>query len=568
MTNSDRRIAGLPKWRAAVVALIAVLSTAVVTGATGAMGSTDPSGATDSNGSTEPNGSAGRSAVAELDANSVAAVQCAGFVNETFERIPGGPASILSSKLVAASGNTHEYCAVQGYVQPQIQFEMRLPTRSWNGRYFQVGCGGFCGVVSIESCADVLAQDFAVMAHNMGHVGAIIKEPLWGSDPQLRLDYGGRATHLIAIVGKVIAERFYGKRPARAYFRGCSTGGREGLSEAQRYPQDFDGIVAGDPAFPGRLGAIANNWDARQLVQPDGNPTFTPAKLQVLHAAVLKACDALDGVKDGIVSDPRACRFDVARVTCAANADRPDCLNKAQAEAARRLYGGPVNSSGERLMPGGVPMGSELGWGGKTSGSLPDGYLKYLAFPQNPGGDYGYRSFNFDTDVAKAEEMARLYDPVAPHEAPDLRGFEARGGKLIVYHGWADPGLSPLAVLDYYALVARRQGGQEKVRSWFRVFMVPGMFHCRGGDSPNTFDMLAPMVRWVEKGEAPEQVRATQLKDGQIVRTRPLFPYPTVARYTGHGDVNDAANWSAAQPSVKYNDIIDWIWGPPASVAR
>jgi len=505
--------------------------------------------------------SQGSAPIAELDARIAGAMQCEQLAREDFTKTFEAPLSVLSAKLVPASGDTEEYCAVNGYIQPQIQFEVRLPSRTWNGRYFQVGCGGFCGVINIDNCADALAANFVVAAHNMGHVGLPTKDPVWGSDPALREDYGGRSTHLMSIAGKALAERYYGKRPARSYFRGCSTGGREGLSEAQRYPEDFDGIIAGDPAFPGRLGAIANNWDARHLLRDDGSEVFSRAKLEVLAGAVMKACDKLDGLVDGIITDPRVCKFDPARIQCKKD-DGPDCLTAEQVAAAKALYSGPVNSKGEKLMPGATPYGSELSWSGAGRRSLAEGYLRYLAFPTNPPADYDYRSFDFDTDVAKTEEMARLYDPVAPYEAPDLRAFEQRGGKLIVYHGWADAGVSPMAMLDYYAHVTARQGGGEKVREWFRVFMVPGMFHCRGGNAPNTFDLLPAIVKWVEKGEAPDRIVATQFGPEGVIRTRPLFPYPAYARYTGKGDVNDEANWVSASPKKAPDDRLDWVRAP------
>jgi feruloyl esterase len=231
--------------------------------------------------------SQGGGTLATLDASLGGAIPCERLVEEDFKDTFEAPLSVLSAKVVPAKDGTAEYCAVNGVIQPQIQFEVRLPSKSWNGRYFQVGCGGFCGVIGINSCADALADNFVVAAHNMGHVGLVIKDPVWGSDPALREDYAGRSTHLMSIAGKAWAERYYGKRPARSYFRGCSTGGREGLTEAQRYPDDFDGIIAGDPAFPGRLGAIANNWDAQRLLRDDGSEVFTPAKLDVLHKGVM-----------------------------------------------------------------------------------------------------------------------------------------------------------------------------------------------------------------------------------------------------------------------------------------
>jgi feruloyl esterase len=499
-------------------------------------------------------------AKAAVDARIVEARSCERFAAEDFRNL-AVPAMLISSKRIPAAGKLPEYCQVTGVIQPQIQFEMRLPTKSWNGRYYQVGCGGFCGVIGIDGCDPALAADFVVAAQNMGHVGLPIKDPVWGSDVALRADFGGRSTHLMAVTAKAIAERYYGKRPAYSYFQGCSTGGREGLMEAQHAPGDFDGIIAGDPAFAGRLGALANNWDARHLLRTDGSDVFTPAKLKVLNDAVLKRCDKIDGLADGILMDPRRCTFDAATIACPAD-DRPDCLTAEQVATAKALYQGPVNAAGVKLMPGATPFGSELSWSGAGRLALAGGYLRYLAHTTNPASDYDWRSFDFDKDVEGVESQAALYDPVAPHTAPDLTAFAKAGGKLLVYHGFADAGVSPFALLDYRAQVAARQGGSAGLAPWFRVFMVPGMFHCRGGNAPNEFDTLQPMIDWVEKGVAPERLIAVQRQDGKVLRSRPLYPYPAYASFTGKGDVADAANWKAATPKGPVDDRIAWIWSP------
>lgn len=499
---------------------------------------------------------------AAVDAKLKAVMSCAALASEDFTSLAEAPSAITSTREVPASEGASAYCDVTGYVQPQIGFEVRLPLSTWNGRYFQAGCGGVCGVIRIDDCEGPLAGGFAVAAENMGHVGTMLGPALWASDLRERVDYGKRSTHVTAVIAKAIIERFYGRRPAYSYFRGCSTGGREGLSEAQHYPADFDGIISGDPAFAGRLGAYANNWDARQLLTRSGAPVFPPQKLQLLHAAVLKACDALDGVKDGILSDPRQCHFDVKTLQCPAGHEGPECLSAAQVTAAQRIYDGARNSRGERLFPGHLLYGSEVGWSGEYLATLSDTYLKYMVNPKpNPPG-YSHWDFDFERDEPMAAAAAKLYDPVAPHQSPDLAAFKARGGKLIVYHGWADQGVSPLATLDYYAKVTGKEGGIRAVQSWFRVFMVPGMLHCRGGDAPNTFDFLPPIMAWVERGQAPQSVIARQLQGGRVVRSRPLYPYPAYAVYSGHGDVNDAASWVSKTPARMPDDNIDWIWAP------
>ena len=512
---------------------------------------------------TPANAQTGKIVKAQTDAQLVSTISCEALGKVDLTQDQESPATITGAKLVAASPAANEYCAVTGYVQPQVQFEIRLPTKSWNGRYFQIGCGGFCGFVNIAGCGDMLAKDFVVAADNMGHAGDILKEPLWGSSADARRDYGARGTHVTALVAKRVIAAFYGKAPAYRYFRGCSTGGREGLMEAQHHPEDFDGIVSGDPAFAGRLGAIANVWAAQKLFRRGNVPIFDQASLTLLHQRTIAACDAIDGVKDGIIDDPRQCRFDPASLQCSATGGS-DCLTAEQVAAAKAVYDGPRNSKGQRLYPGGMMPGSEGAWGGADTWSLPQGSLRYLMFAQNPARDYDYHDFDWDRDLAKVRDQVALYDPVAPGSAPDLAAFHARGGRLILYHGWSDQGVSPLGSLDYYAQVAARQGGVTSLRDWFRLFMVPGMFHCRGGNAPNSFDFMPGIIAWVEKGAAPDGVVASQKDGDTLVRTRPLFAYPAVARYDGKGDVNIAASWHPAMPASTPDGRIDWLWGPAA----
>ncbi|MGH6991958.1 MAG: tannase/feruloyl esterase family alpha/beta hydrolase [Caulobacteraceae bacterium] len=501
---------------------------------------------------------------APVDKDLSGRVACVSLAGEDLSRLPGAPSLVFSAAVVPASGELPEYCDVKGEVAPQIAFEVRMPVRDWNGRYLQSGCGGFCGTINIAGANDALTKGFAVAAGDMGHVGGMIQLPIWAESPDLRRDFGHRSTHVTAEAAKALVERFYDRAPAFSYWRGCSTGGRQGLTEAQWYPGDFDGIIAGDPAFPGRLGGVYNIWEAQHLFTADGSPVFSTREIDLLHRAVLRACDGLDGVKDGILSDPRACRFDVATLLCR-GAARGDCLTPLQVADAKALYEGPRNSRGALLSPGGEMFGSEAAWNWPGTLAFADGSARFLDFSPNPPSGFTYRDYDFDRDPARVRSDLALYDPVPAGTAPDLISFARRGGRLIVYHGWADQGVSPLNTLDYYAQVAARQGGYDAVRAWFRVFMVPGMFHCRGGDAPNEFDLLPKMMAWVEKDRPPESVLAVQ-KDakGAIVRERPLFPYPEYAAYNGTGDVNAASNWKAARPARAPRDEIKWIWGPAA----
>jgi pimeloyl-ACP methyl ester carboxylesterase len=484
---------------------------------------------------------------------------CEAIMHEDFAGIPDAATSILEARHIKAEGANPSHCKITGVIAPQIQYELRLPDE-WNGRYLQSGCGGFCGFNPINSCADGQARGFAVGASNLGHVGGVWAPPVWATEPQLRRDFGGRATHVLALAAKVIIERYYGKKAERSYFKGCSTGGREGLQIAQDHPEDFDGIIAGDPAFAGRLGAIWNNWVAHTLMTPANRPVFAGEDLVLLNKAVLNACDAVDGLKDGILTDPRQCRFDPGKLLCRKGVASA-CLSADQVAAARAMYGGARNSAGVQLHPGGAPYGSELDWNGPMMAEVATQSLRFLSFPEARP-TYNFRDFDWDRDIAAVEDAARTYDPVAPRKAPDLRAFHQRGGRLIAYHGQADLGVPPEGLTDYYAQIWTREGGLERTREWFRLFMVPGMFHCRGGDVPDHFDMLTAIVDWVEQGKAPDGIVATQLDaNGAVKRTRPLFAYPNVAQYKGTGDQNDAANWTL-KPVKPGDDRIDWIWKP------
>jgi len=484
---------------------------------------------------------------------------CEALRAKDFASLPDAATSIMTAQRVAAAPDKPAHCRITGIVAPQIQFELRLPD-DWNGRYLQGGCGGFCGFMPIDGCADGQARGFAVAASNLGHVGAVWAPPVWASNPALRADFGGRATHSLAVAAKAIIAAYYGRRPSYSYFKGCSTGGREGLGIAQQHPEDFDGIVAGDPAFAGRLGGIWNNWTAHQLMTPDNTPTFAPEDLTLLNGAVLKACDGLDGVRDGILTDARQCRFDPAQLQCRSGA-KGRCLSAAQVAAARAMYGGARNSAGLLLYPGGAPYGSELDWNGPMMAAISQQSLRFLAFPEiRPAFDY--KTFDWDRDVKALESTAAVYDPVVPHEAPDLAAFKARGGRMIAYHGGSDWGVPPEGMIDYYAQVWNRSGGLARTREWFRLFIVPGMFHCRGGAAPNNFDMLTAIVDWVEKGTTPDGIVAEERDErGALKRSRPLYAYPNVARYIGKGDENDGANWTmrVVQPG---EDRADWIWKP------
>lgn len=486
-----------------------------------------------------------------------------------FGRIPGAPTRVTSAAVVAATASAPEFCDVKGYVAPQVQFELKLPTSTWQGRYLQNGCGGFCGAVgatTFPACDLQPGGDFAVAATNDGHSAAGFDAVWAATDEQIRIDLGSRAVHVVAVAAKAIIAAFYGVGPRHSYFNGCSDGGREGLQEAQRFPDDFDGIIAAAPAnIWAPLNGEFQPWLGSINAGAGGSPILGLDKLAALHAAALAACDGVDGLVDGQIDDPRACAFDPGTIQCPGQTDQASCLTPAQVEVARKAYGGPVDAKGRHLYPGGEPIGSELAWAGwfVTAPGAPsvalligDDYLKYSAFPIGQATS-SVQDWRFDlAGFNRLRQEGRVFDSTSA----DLERFRARGGKLILWHGWADQAIPPTGTLAYYDAVQDRMGGLQKVQQFARLFMVPSVNHCGGGFGPNQFDLVNPIVHWVEQGTAPSRIVATQLgPGGAVLRTRPLFPYPEQARYTGSGSLDDAANFVGVMPSPLPDDDVDWV---------
>jgi len=486
-----------------------------------------------------------------------------------FGAIPGAPTRVSSAAVVAATATTPEFCDVKGYVSAQVQFELKLPTKTWQGRYLQNGCGGFCGAIGqtgFPSCDVQPGGDFAVSATNDGHSGAGF-DALWAAtDEQERVDLGTRAVHVVSVASKAIIRAFYGIAPQRSYFMGCSDGGREALSEAQRFPADFDGIVAGAPANVwGPLNGEFQVWVARINTDAQGDSILTPAKLPALHAAAIASCDGVDGLVDGQIDDPRACRFDPASIRCAAGTDQPTCLTPAQVDVVRQAYSGPVDARGRHLYPGGEPVGSELAWAGwfVTPPGAPgigpligDNYLKYSAFPIGQPTS-SVQDWTFDVaGFNRLRQEGRVFNSTNA----DLGAFRNRGGKLLLWQGWADQAIPPTTVTTYYQAVRDRMGGLTATQRFARLFMFPSVNHCGGGFGPNQFDLVNPIVHWVERGEAPTRILATQTgATGNVVRTRPVFAYPEQARYTGTGSIDDAANFVGVMPARAPDDHFNWV---------
>lgn len=441
------------------------------------------------------------------------------------------------------------FCRVTGSIKPtldsDIRFEMWLPAKGWNGRFMQTGNGGAAGAIVYSSLAEPLSHGYAVANTDTGHQGGMGDFSWVAEHPEKLTDFGYRSTHELTIVGKAITAARYGKSPERSYWNGCSTGGRQGLQEAQRFPDDYDAIIAGSPA---------NNWLSLQalsiLIQnnfgPDG---LRPDKLGILKNAAIASCDTLDGVTDQVISEPAMCKFDPAVTQCKGD-QTGQCLSAKEVAAAKRNYAGVVNSNGEIQMPGTGP-GSEPLWGAYASPQFMIGtsYFRY-AVMKDPNWDPA--TLNVDTDLKLAEQT----DPVVAVD-PDLSGFIAHGGKLLIYHGTVDGLISYGSTVNYYQSVVDKLG-EDRIKDNVKFYLVPGMSHCSGGEGAFSIDWLSAMEEWREKGKTPGALPATRpdVIPGAFGAppttgngfTRPACAYPNVARYKGNGNDKDAASFECIAP--------------------
>jgi feruloyl esterase len=466
------------------------------------------------------------------------------------------------------------HCEVQAITRPtkdsEIRLQVWLPVSGWNRKYLQVGNGGWAGLIDKTAMIDPLRRGYAVAATDDGHQGGgPVPGASWAmGHPEKLIDFGYRAVHETSIQAKAIVRAHFGRGPARSYFSGCSDGGREALMEAQRYPEEFDGIIAGAPANDWSHLFTGFVWNEQALAQTP----IPPAKLPVIQNAVLAACDALDGVRDGLVEDPRACHFDPGSLLCKAG-EASDCLSQGQVTTLRKIYAGPKNPrTGKQIFPG-YPMGTEAIPGGWSPWMLPPGlqsifgnsYYGQAVFEQ---ANWDFRTLSFDVDVEFGDAKA---GPVLNATNPDLRSFRANGGKLIQFHGWGDAAISPLSSIEYYENVRAFLGRFPDARSanndppdFYRLFLVPGMAHCSGGIGPNDFgnargstradanhNILTALEAWVERGTAPAKLigTGTMVNDPAKMLTRPLCPYPQTAHYRGTGDPSNADNFTCAIPA-------------------
>jgi hypothetical protein len=484
----------------------------------------------------------------------------AGAFTPPQDAAPGGPGGPVNYKALPA------FCRLQGVLTPSsdshIEFELWLPASGWNGRYEGLGNGGFAGAIDYAGLANAVVNGYAASDSDTGHRANFIDARWALGHPEKVADFGYRAVHETAEKAKALITAFYGYPARKSYFSSCSDGGREALMEAQRFPADYDGILAGAPANDWTE-LLANAAEETQMLA-DTAKYIPPSKLPAIQAATLAACDAQDGVKDGIINDPSRCKFDPSVLLCK-GAETDSCLTAPQIASLRRLYTGARDASGKTIFPGRLP-GAEVGpagWGVWITGQKPGTSLmygfatQYYANMVFEDGNWDYHTFQLDRALKVAEDKtARVLNSTDP----DLKRFESRGGKLIVYHGWNDPAISPLSSVNYFHSVQSKMGAKQ-TDAFFRLYLAPGMAHCGGGPGPDSFgqavsrtadadhSLSRALERWVESGQVPARVIATKYTNGDssVTRTRPLCPYPQTASYKGSGSTDDAANFACIE---------------------
>jgi TonB family protein len=487
--------------------------------------------------------------------------------------VPPGAASVQGAGSFAK--NLPAFCRVQATLAPAkdsaIKIEVWMPLAGWNHNYRGLGNGGFAGYIDYPSLGVAINSGFASASTNTGHDGTPLDASWAKGHPDKVTDFGWRAIHETAVKAKAIIQAFYGEVPKHSYFTGCSNGGRQALMEAQRFPEDYDGIIAGAPANYWTKVFATFIFDI-QALQSTPDAYIGPDKIPVIAKAVVAACDANDGVKDGVLNDPRECRFTPETLLCK-QGDSPDCLSAAQVAALKKIYAGPHDASGKLMYPGFEP-GGEAGPGGWFAwiGRGPDKdlqtvfatgfYSNMIATPQ----PVDLKTIDIAAAVKLAEDQqGRTFNA----DDPNLKAFAARGGKLIMYHGWSDAALPPLGAIKYFENVQAALGRQQ-TDAFMRLYMAPGMQHCGGGPGANSFgqgaltggaqqDIHEVLQQWVEKGTAPDRIIASKFNDPAdhskgVAMTRPLCPYPQFAKYKGSGDTNNAANFACAQRELKTAD--------------
>jgi hypothetical protein len=465
---------------------------------------------------------------------------------------------------------------VLGYVPPAVNFEIKLPLREWNGKFYMVGCGGYCGTLNSEARGFQNAMNFGlrrnyvVAVSDSGHWGTGAGDARWAmNNPVAVMDWAQRYVPETARVSKIILKAYYGAEQNRSYFAGCSQGGRMGIMEALRNPKDFDGIISGAPS-PDTTG-LHNlfAWVAKANTGPDGKSILSPAKLNLLRDSVRNACSEKIGVTEPVIADPRACHFKPSSLQCRAG-DGADCLTQAEVGAVEKIYCEPVNSRGQRLYPSGVPLGSEPFWPSWIVGTpgprtpMPvwvQNFFSYMAFDPPIGPSFKLTNYDFDKDPPRLAYAASIvntatFNPNSGEiEFGDMNAFRQAGGKLVLWHGWADALVPPQLTVDFYEVLAKKSGGMAVTQDFARLFMVPGMDHCGiqiegPGIADTGIDPLTALEQWVEQGKAPTELIATKVAPtgNQTLWRRPVCAYPKVARYKGSGDPTDPTSFACSEP--------------------
>ncbi len=515
----------------------------------------------------------GQGATGARAAGTAPAMPCASVARLDLGGIPGAPTEITAAQDLPAAANTlgaWDACDVKGVIAPQIQFELRLPTAGWQGNYLQVGCGGNCGSVNTGSapasygCAPLTAGAYAVASDNEGHD---LGSGLFSADPTLKVDFGYASEHELALAAKQIIADYYRVPAAHSYYDGCSQGGHEALTEAQRYPADFNGIVAGAPANNWTaLNVFSHAWNAQAVFPGGGRATLTTADLAPLHAAVLTGC----GATDGVIADPLGCAWDPASIRCRTGQTATPshyCLTAAQVATVRKLYSGPRDRNGRSLYPGWQLRGSELNWAGvvvpATAGTpsfdatIATETIRYQIFP-SPQPRLTYRDVRFDD--AFFRRIMRISEGTMDATDPDLSAFRAAGGKLILWHGLGDQHIPAVGTMAYYQAVEDVMGGPARTAAFARLFLLPGVAHCGGGQGPDGFDALGAVADWVTRGRAPARLLTSRLGDGgTVTATRPVYPYPYVAVDTTGGDPAQAGSYTPRLSTAERDLRVDYV---------
>lgn len=444
----------------------------------------------------------------------------------------------------AAIANLPPFCRVALTLTPSadsdIKSEVWLPLSGWNGKYLQVGNGAWGGSINYEALADGLRRGYAVASTDTGHTGTDASFAM--GHPEKLADFGYRSVHETAVQGNATTAALYGSKPRFSYFNGCSGGGRQAFMEAQRFPDDFDGIIAVSPGY-NRTDIAFQTLGMAQATHASAASFIPISKLPIIHQAALNKCDAADGLKDNLISDPVKCDFDPGVLACK-GADSARCLTAAQVTAARKIYAPVVDPKTGTQLAHGLEPGSELHWDVVAGARPHDMYYDLLRFVVFQDPNWDFRTL----DAGKHLELARRADNgILAATSTELQSFTQRGSKLFMVHGWEDQNIPPLGSVDYYNKLVGTMG-KDRVEAAVRLYMVPGMGHCGGGDGPNQFDMLAALEQWREHGDAPGEVLASKLEGEGVSRTRPLCPYPMVAKYKGTGSIDRAESFACSLP--------------------